>query len=225
MSLGLGSSIRIPVPGTNGLAIELYPRGWRPRTGSTSSLFIQDVTGKRHLRLDFGYNQTTGATEWHWNQEGTKSYFGITTHTPVGSAEQALGKFAKYYKYAGETFVVIGAYTDLYSIVTSSRPLRRTVQVVSAWTAAGEGCEALGAGGAALGSFVLGAGTAAGGFLGCAVGGFLGYITAEKVSGYLYDWAEGTIFTTLAPEPDPAAQRTSAAPSGAPSRRAGAGGS
>ena len=52
----MGSILRIPVPGTKGLAIELSPRGWKPKGGSTSSLFIQDVTGKRHLRLDYGFN-------------------------------------------------------------------------------------------------------------------------------------------------------------------------
>jgi hypothetical protein len=58
-AIGLASVIRIPVPGTNGLAIELSPRGWTPQGGSTSRLFIQDVAGKRNLRLDYGYNVKT----------------------------------------------------------------------------------------------------------------------------------------------------------------------
>jgi hypothetical protein len=56
LAAGLGSVLRIPVPGTRGLAIELTPRGWTPKGGSTSALFFQDMTGKRHLRLDYGYN-------------------------------------------------------------------------------------------------------------------------------------------------------------------------
>ena len=40
----LGSILRIPVPGTGGLAIELSPRGWTPKGGSNSSLFIQYIT-------------------------------------------------------------------------------------------------------------------------------------------------------------------------------------
>lgn len=50
-AVGMAAVVRIPVPGTNGLAVELSPRGWTPKGGSTSTVFIQDVTGKRHLRL------------------------------------------------------------------------------------------------------------------------------------------------------------------------------
>jgi hypothetical protein len=204
IAVGAGSVTRIPVPGTNGLALELSARGWTPKGGTTSSLFIQDIAGKRHLRLDYGYNRATGVVEWHWNQKGVAKDFGITNHTPAGIAEQALGNTAKYYKYAGRVFLVFGAAVDAYSIVVSSKPLRRTVQVVSAWAAASAGCEAGGAGGAIGGTAVTpGLGTAIGGFLGCAVGGFIGYVTAEAAAGYLYDWAEGTIFTQIAPSDSP----------------------
>src|SRR5579875_1366442 len=37
--------------------IELSPRGWVPKSGSTSTVFIQDAAGKRVLRLDYGYNK------------------------------------------------------------------------------------------------------------------------------------------------------------------------
>ena len=204
-SAGAAAAVRIPVPGTNGLAIELTARGWRPPSGSTSSLFIQDITGKRHLRLDYGYNKASGLIEWHWNQKGTNSTFGITNHTPVGSAEQALGQFAKYYKYTGRVLLVAGAAMDVYSIVTSSKPLRRSVQVVSGWAAGGAGCEAVGAGGAAIGSALApGLGTAVGGLIGCAVGAFIGYRAAEAASGFLYDWADDTIFTKVEAEPEQA---------------------
>ena len=204
VSLGLGSMIRIPVPGTKGLAIELAPRGWTPKGGSTSSLFFQDVTGKRHLRLDYGFNKNSGMVEWHWNQKGVADVFGITNHTSVGAAEQMLGTAAKYYKYAGRTLLVVGVAVDAYSIVVSSKPLRRTFQVVSAWAAATAGCEAVGAGGAWLGTAVTpGLGTAIGGFVGCAVGGFIGYTTAESATGYLYDWAEGTVFAKIEPTSAP----------------------
>jgi hypothetical protein len=80
--------------------------------------------------------------------------------------------------------------------------LRRSVQVVSAWAAGAAGCEAAGAGGAALGTAITpGLGTAVGGFIGCALGGFIGYRSAEAATGYLYDWAEDTVFTTLQPDP------------------------
>lgn len=119
-SLGLGSVTRIPVPGTKGLGIELNPRGWEPKGGSTSSLFIQDLTGKPHLRLDYGFNKTSGMKEWHWNQKGTADVFGITNHTSAGTAEQVLGSTAKVYKYAGRTLLVIGLAADAYSIVVSA---------------------------------------------------------------------------------------------------------
>jgi len=56
-AIGQASVVRIPIPGTNGLGIELKPRGWTPKGGSTSTLFFQDATGKRHLRrkLVFDY--------------------------------------------------------------------------------------------------------------------------------------------------------------------------
>jgi hypothetical protein len=177
------------------LAIELSPRGWTPKGGSTSSLFIQDVTGKRHLRLDFGFNKNSQLFEWHWNQKGTAADFGITNHTSVGAAEQFLGEAAKIYRNVGRVLVVAGAAMDLYSVVVSSQPLRRSVQVVSGWAGAAGGCKVLGASGAYLGTAVApGVGTAVGGFLGCTAGSFIGYLTAERTSGHLYDWAAGALF-------------------------------
>ena len=170
VSLGIGSMLRIPVPGSKGLSIELSPRGWTPKGGTSSSLFIQDLTGKRHLRLDFGYNKNSQATEWHWNQKGTQADFGIKNHSSVGAEEQALGEFAADYRVGGRVLLVAGAAIDAYSMVTSSRPLRRSVQVVSGWTGAMGDCKLLGAGGAEIGTLVApGLGTAVGGFFGCVV--------------------------------------------------------
>jgi uncharacterized membrane protein YgcG len=77
------------------------------------------------------------------------------------------------------------------------------VQVVSGWSAAAAGCRAVGAGGAAWGTAIEpGLGTAVGGFIGCALGAFIGYRAAEAATGYLYDWAEDSVFSTLAPESD-----------------------
>ena len=58
-AIGQASIVRIPIPNTNGLCIELRPRGYIPRDSSTSTLFFQDKTGKHHLRLDYGYNIKT----------------------------------------------------------------------------------------------------------------------------------------------------------------------
>jgi hypothetical protein len=196
--------LRIPVPGTRGLAIELSPRGWKPKGGSTSSLFVQDLTGKRHLRLDYGFNKNSQLFEWHWNQKGTNADFGITNHTSVGAAEQMLGQFARIYKYVGRTLLIVGAAADAYSIVVSSQPLRRSVQVASGWAAAAGGCKIMGAGGAYLGTAIApGVGTAVGGFLGCTVGSFIGYLTGESASGYLFDWAAGAQFGKIRGESPP----------------------
>lgn len=133
--------------------------------------------------------------EWHWNQKGTNAELGITNHTSVGQTEQVLGSVAKVYRVAGRVLLVVGAATDLYSIVTSSQPLRRSVQVVSGWTAAAGGCKVVGAGGAYVGTVVApGVGTAVGGFIGCTVGAFIGYVSAERAAGYLFDWAATAVF-------------------------------
>jgi hypothetical protein len=58
-ALGQASVVRIPVPSPGGLCIEFRPRGHVPASGSTSTLFIQDLAGKKQLRLDYGWNKTT----------------------------------------------------------------------------------------------------------------------------------------------------------------------
>ena len=89
-AVGQASMVRIPVPGTNGLAIELNPRGYVPASGSTSTLFFQDPTGKRHLRLDYGYNIKTKTIDYHWNQKGTFADFGVADHASVGRMDKPL---------------------------------------------------------------------------------------------------------------------------------------
>jgi hypothetical protein len=195
---GLASVVRIPVPGTNGLAVELNPRGWVPKSGSTSTIFIQDVAGKKHLRLDYGYNVKTQTIDYHWNQKGTYSTYGITDHTPVGRAGRILYSAAKYLKWGGRVLLVVGIASDAWSIVQSSRPLERTAKVVAGWTGAWAGCKIVGAGLGAVGTFIEpGGGTAIGGTVGCIGGGIGGYIFGSKVGGIIYEWVEGTFFTAL----------------------------
>lgn len=204
IGVGAASVLRIPVPGTAGLAIELRPRGWVPKGGSTSTVFIQGLDGKRHLRLDYGFNVKTQSIDYHWNQKGTNANFGIADHGQAGKLGSALYKGAKYFKYAGRVLVVVGVALDVISIVQASKPLRRTTQVVTAWTAAGLGCRTVGAGGAALGTFIEpGGGTIVVGAIGCVVGGVGGYFVGEKIGGVVYDWAEGTFFTPLPVAPAP----------------------
>lgn len=189
--LGAGAIVRIPVPGTEGLAIELGPRGWTPKGGSTSTLFIQDALGKRNLRLDYGYNVKTGTVNYHWNQKGTFPNFGIADHTAVGGAGRVAYQSARYFKYAGRTLLVVGLALDVYSVVKADKPLRHAAKVASGWAGAWLGCKVVGAGGAWVGTAVTpGIGTALGGVAGCLVGGFVGYEGASRAAGRLYDWGE-----------------------------------
>lgn len=193
VGIGVSSVTRIPVPGT-GLYIELTPRGWVPKGGSTSALFIQDEAGKRVLRLDYGYNKNTGNVEYHWNQKGTFKEFGIADHTPAGSMGEGLFKGAKFLKYAGRVFLVAGIAMDAYSIVTAKKKLRQVVRVTSGWAGAEAGAYYLGAAGAEWGSVEPGGGTAIGGLGGSVIGGIFGYFGASWVAGKTYDWVEETYF-------------------------------
>ncbi len=57
------------------------------------------------------------------------------------------------------------------------------------------GATQLGRAGAAVGTLIEpGLGTAIGGGVGAIAGGFIGYFGAERAAGYLFDFAEGTVF-------------------------------
>lgn len=205
---GVGSVVRIPVPGTEGLAIELDARNWK---GSTSSLFLQSADGKRVLRLDFGWNKATSQVEYHWNQSGTHGTFGIANHSPAGRVGQLLYQGAKYYKYAGRVFLVVGLAADAYSIVVAKKRTREVARVVSGWTGAWAGCRIVGALGArtglAAGSVEPGGGNAIGavigGAAGCLVGGVGGYNAAAWAGTVVYDKIEETYFEALPEESAP----------------------
>jgi hypothetical protein len=195
---GISAVTRIPVPGTNGLFVELKPRGWTPKTGSTSTLFIQDVTGKRHLRLDYGFNVKSGTVDYHWNQKGTFSDFKITDHAPAGTAGEILYSGARYLRYGGRVLLVVGLALDVYSIVVAKKHWRQVARVAAGWAGAWAGCEGVGALGAEGGTLVEpGLGTAVGGLGGCIVGGIAGYAGASWAAGHAYDWVEETFFETL----------------------------
>lgn len=203
-AVGQSSAVRIPIPGTNGLCLELTPRGRFPRTGSTSTIFLQDSIGKRQLRLDYGENPVTKTIDYHWNQSGTHRYFGLSDHSPVGQMGRFAYNAAKYFRYAGRVLLVASAAVDAISIVYASRPLRRASEVVAGWAGAWIGCEAAGTGGAAAGTALApGLGTAAGGFLGCIIGGFGGYLGGSSLGAGVFDWAEGTVFSPVPQVPAP----------------------
>jgi hypothetical protein len=81
-AVGQASLVRIPIPGTNGRAIELKGR-WKPKTGLTSTLFFQDITGKRHLRLDNGHNVTTNTIDYRTRKRPQTCSRSRTIHQPA----------------------------------------------------------------------------------------------------------------------------------------------
>lgn len=221
VGVGVASIVRIPVPGTNGLHIELSPRGWTPRGGTTSTLFIQDLTGRRQLRLDYGYNVRSGRVDFHWNQSGVFGEFGISNHTPAGRTGAVLHSSLRYFRYAGRVLVVIGAATDIYSIVVARRRWRQAAVVAGGWAGAWAGCRVVGGIGAIAGSSAgPGPGTAIGGVVGCIAGGIGGYTAGSWVAGETFDRAEETFFGPVPEIPEPEAGGGSAAPTGeAPAER------
>lgn len=200
-SIGMPTAIRIPVPGSRNLAIEFFPRNYHGR--STSTLFIQDVSGKIHLRLDHGPNVVTKTIDYHWNlgskqKGGMKAEFGIADHAVAGSGGRTLYQFAKYFRWGGRVLVVVGVAVDVVAVVQSSRPLRTATQAVAGWAGAWAGCKVAGAFGAGIGTGLEpGLGTAIGGLVGCVIGGAAGYTAASSVAGRVYDWGEDVLFTPL----------------------------
>jgi len=206
---GTASVVRIPVPGTQGLCIQLDPPGGYKN--STSTLFFVENPGKRYgrqLRLDYGpYKLPSGqqGVGYHWNQSQTHQTFGISDHTPATGASPSLYRFARYFRYSGRFLGVVGVATDTISVVQADRPLRRATEVVSGWAGAWAGCEVVGAGGGAAGFWagsaapLVGnaAGAAIGGIGGCILGAAGGYWVGSTVAGIAYDWAEDTSFRPL----------------------------
>ena len=209
---GMASVIRIPIPGTKGLCLQLdAPGGYK---GSTSTLFfVEDPTKKagRMLRLDYGPRPTTVngqkvmVIDYHWNQKSTMDQFGIPDHTPTSAAGRYLYKGAKYFKYGGRMLLVVGVAFDIVSIVQANKPLKRASEVVAGWAGGWLGCKMIGAGGGYVGGLmgsefpVVGnaVGAALGALGGCVVGGVGGYFAGSEAAGVAYDWAEDTSFAPL----------------------------
>lgn len=197
VGVGAASVARIRVPGTE-FFIELSPRNF-PASKSTSALFIQDATGKRVLRLDYGFNKSTGQIDYHWNQKGTFAEFGIADHTPAGQSGEGLYKLAKAFKYGGRALLVVGIAVDLYSIAVAKKRVRQVLRVASGWAGASAGAAELGTLFAEFGSIEPGLGTAIGGIVGGIVGGIAGYAGASWLAGETYDFVEELYYERLPP--------------------------
>lgn len=181
VSLGIPSAICIQIPGTKGLCEEFSPRGHVPKRGSTSTLFFQYETGKRHLRLGCGgYNVKSKTIDFHWNQQRTFHDFG---NRQSFCGRIIIYKASKYYKY-GEDLVIFGVSVDIVSIFVASNPLRRATEVVSGWGLAWAGCKVMGGVGAFVGSAASTIGTAIGGVGECIIGGFLVTKPAQRLEAW-----------------------------------------
>ena len=126
------------------------------------------------------------------DQKGTYGTYGINDHSPAGSVGAKAYNIAKYFKYAGRLFVLVGVGVDMISIVRSSSPMRKATEVVSAWALAWAGCKVVGAGGAAAGALATPVGSAVGGVGGCIIGGYLGYRAGSAIGNVVYDWGEAS---------------------------------
>jgi RHS repeat-associated protein len=120
---GLAAVLPIRVPGTGGLSLSLLPRD-RPGAVSTSAVFFQNSNGRVHLRLDYGFNKKVGVNNVHWNQKGTFSLFGISTHSPAGAGSVALYRGATVFRAAGTAFLIVGVGTDALRVASSDARAR-----------------------------------------------------------------------------------------------------
>lgn len=172
----------------NGLCIEFKPRGFVPKGGSTSTLFFQDISGKRHLRLDYGYNVKSKTIDYHWNQKGTYANFGIADHASAGSGGAALYKAAKYFRWGGRILMVAGAAIDVVSIVHASKPLKPATEIIVGWTGAWVGCKVIGTGSAAADTIIeVGFGVVIESVDNCIIDGIVRYLGSSTIAEESYD--------------------------------------
>jgi hypothetical protein len=155
------------------------------------------------LRLDFGPNPRTGATDWHWNQSGAGNSFGIADHTPASAFEANFGRMMQIAKPVGRAAMWTGVAFDTFSLGSEvvestqtgewSNTIVEGARVAGGWGGAWAGAQGGGMAGAALGTAIFpGIGTAVGGFLGSVIGGAGGYFAgselaetvAEQTTGY-----------------------------------------
>jgi hypothetical protein len=188
------------VPGTDGLCIELRPKGRIPSGDSKSTLFFEDASGDRRLRLDYGYNVRTRTIDYHWNQQRTHADVGAADRSSAGRTGDAAHAAARYFRHAGRVMAIAGVAIELLSVVRASRSIRRASPVVAGWAAAWAGCEVVGAGasGGLLGSSP---GSSFRRIPGCVIGGIGGHYGGSAIGGEVYGWAEDTFFVPL-PEVD-----------------------
>lgn len=198
---GMFQELRYPVlrnyPGPQRGTTSRFDLSFRDKSGfkgkATSEVYLNrnnPGTRWKGLRLDHGPNTVTGNTDWHWNQKGAGSAFGVVDHQVATSAERNLGRVMKVAKPLGRAAMVVGAVVDGASLYREARTSARTgnwkntevegARIAGGWTGAWAGAEAGGTLGATIGAFGGPVGIAVGGAVGGFVGGALGYWGGSK---------------------------------------------
>jgi len=184
-AVGQTSAVRIPVPGTRGLCLELSARGRVPGCGSASTLFVRHPAGHLQSRLDFAYNRRSRTIDFQWSQNAA-----LPSFVSGGQAQPIVPWLVphsprKCYRYAGRALLVGGVVADTVSIVQASTPLRSASGTVREWCArwlgpsSTPGCTPLASA------------------LDCVIAALSGLTTPAELALQVYDWAESTLFTPL----------------------------
>ncbi|MGH7243395.1 MAG: RHS repeat domain-containing protein [Phycisphaerales bacterium] len=170
---------------------------WKPKTGSTSVLFIYKTDNPKKLyRLDYDkikMGPNAGQLGWEHNQEGVAKILKLTVqnHQPAGRWASNAGRAIKLVKYGGRALFVLGAAQSAVEIYYSENRTRTIIIEAAGWAGAAAGAW----GGAKIGAvggtfFSPGAGTAIGavsGAIGGGIAGFwLGQTATQKVVDYYF---------------------------------------
>ncbi len=127
----------------------------------------------------------TKDVNWHFNQKGTFSDFGIADHSVVGPGMEIFGNVSKGVKVVGKVALPVAVAVDAYSIYNSDNKPKEVSRVVGGWTGALAGGEV----GAAAGTMVFpGIGTAVGGFVGGIAGSVGGYFVGSSIGTSVYNF-------------------------------------
>lgn len=156
-------------------------RANNPRPNSSSSIFWQNVSGKKHGRLDRHVVTLKGGIQPYGNVPRT--HLNYTSGTGFFKYDHGLsprgGTYLHYsaifIRRSGGAMMALGAVTDAYSLATSSNKASEASRIAGGWAGAYYGAQYLGTQLAAYGASYGPYGIMAGGLAGSIGGGALGY--------------------------------------------------
>jgi hypothetical protein len=123
----------IPIPGTNGLFVELRPRGHAASTGPASTLYVRDLTRGQQLRLDFSYQPADRRLQYHWSPYGSLDDLTADDASAHKRGEPGAYSAAKQYRCAGRDLILLGLPVDAYRIVIARPWWRQATREVAGW--------------------------------------------------------------------------------------------